>query len=366
VNPTLLAFASDSAATSNVGSPTLWGGFLVGVVFMLALDLGVFNRKEHRVTVREAAIWSAVWVTLSLCFNAWIWWHFSAELGDETGSRLAKEFLAAYVVEKSLSVDNIFVFVIIFRYMKVKRTHLHRVLFMGIFGALVLRAAFIVVGLGLINRFTWLLYVFGFFLVYTGLKLLFVGDDDPDEEAADSWVKRKAEKWFRITREFEGPVFTVKRDGKRYFTTLFVVLLMIETSDVIFALDSIPAIFGVSRDPFIVFSSNVCAILGLRAMFFLLENVIDRFHYLQFGLALVLSFIGVKMLLAEGIGHLGLYQAGVARSEFLDGFHIPIGLSLALVGGVLTVSVLASLLLPPPHSTATDDGGQAGDDGVSD
>ena len=224
----------------SVGSPQLWAGFLVGIVFLLALDLGVFNRNAHRVTVKEAAIWSVIWVTLSLIFNAYIWHEFGRERG--------LEFLSAYLIEKSLSVDNIFVFIIIFRYMKVKREHLHRVLFMGIFGALVLRAVFILIGLSLIQMFTWSLYVFGAFLFYTGIKLLFVGEEDPGEEQGDSWVKRKAEKVFRVTKDFEGPIFFVKRDGKLMVTTLFITLLMVETADVVFALDSIPAIFGISRE----------------------------------------------------------------------------------------------------------------------
>jgi tellurite resistance protein TerC len=324
----------------SVGSPLLWGAFLVGVLFMLALDLGVFHKDTHRVTAREALIWSVVWVSLSLCFAGFVWWKF--------GPKPGLQWLSAYVIEKSLSVDNIFVFIVIFRYMKVPRDHLHRVLFAGILGALILRAAFILVGLGLIEMFTWSLYLFGGFLIYTGLKLLVAGDDDPDEEAGDSWVKRKAEQYLRVTRDYEGPKFFAKHNGKWFVTTLFVCLLMIETADVIFALDSIPAIFGISRDPFIVFTSNVCAVLGLRAMFFLLENVIDRFHYLPYGLGLVLAFVGVKMVLSEGIGGLGLYKLGVAHSVWLDPYEVPIGLSLGLVGAVLVISVLASLLLPPP------------------
>lgn len=323
----------------SVGTPLLWGAFLIGVLFMLALDLGVFHKDTHRVTSREALIWSIVWVSLSLAFNGFVWWHFGQERG--------LEWLSAYVIEKSLSVDNIFVFIVIFRYMKVPRDHLHRVLFAGILGALVLRALFIFVGLGLIEMFTWSLYLFGGFLIFTGIKLLVAGDDEP-EEAGESWVKRKAEQWLRVSRDFEGPKFFVKHDGRWFVTTLFVCLLMVETADVIFALDSIPAIFGISRDPFIVFTSNVCAVLGLRAMFFLLENVIDRFRYLPYGLGIVLAFIGVKMVLAEGIGGMGFYALGVAHSQWLDPIHVPIGLSLGIVGAVLVISVLASLLVPPP------------------
>lgn len=324
----------------SVGSPLLWGAFLLGVLVMLALDLGVFHDDTHRVTSREALVWSCVWVTLSLCFCGFIWWKFTSEI--------ALEWLSAYVIEKSLSIDNIFVFIVIFRYMKVPREHLHRVLFAGILGALILRAAFILVGLGLIEMFTWSLYLFGGFLIYTGLKLLVSGDGEPDETAGDSWVKRKAEQWLRVTREFEGPKFFAKINGKWFVTTLFVCLLMIETADVIFALDSIPAIFGISRDPFIVFTSNVCAVLGLRAMFFLLENVIDRFRFLPYGLGVVLAFIGVKMVLAEGIGGMGFYALGVPEQAWMDPFEVPIGLSLGLVAIVLVISVLASLLIPAP------------------
>ncbi len=318
----------------------LWVAFLAGVLVMLALDLGVFHKDTHRVTVREALTWSVVWVSLSLAFNAFIWWKF--------GRDPALQWFSAYVVEKSLSVDNIFVFIVIFRYMKVERDHLHRVLFAGILGALVLRAAFILVGLGLSELFTWTLYLFGGFFVFTGIKLLFAKEDEAGSEAGDSWVKRKAEQWLRVTRDFVGPRFFVKQaDNRWYVTTLFVTLLMVETADVIFALDSIPAIFGISRDPFIVFTSNVCAVLGLRAMFFLLENVIDRFHYLPYGLGLVLAFIGVKMMVAEGLGGMGLYWAGVPQSPWLDPFEFPTSISLGVVGIVLVVSVLASLLLPP-------------------
>ncbi len=334
----LLNLAEVGLEFHSVGSPLLWGSFLAGVCVLLALDLGVFHRSAHRVTVREAAIWSVVWVTLSLTFNGFVLWKF--------GREPALEFLSAYLIEKSLSVDNIFVFIIIFRYMKVSRDHLHRVLFAGILGALVLRGLFIMVGLSLIELFTWSLYVFGGFLLYTGIKLVFVGDDDPDEDAGDNWVKRTAEKYLRVTGEYEGPKFWLVRDGKRFVTTLFVTLLMVETADVVFALDSIPAIFGISTDPFIVFTSNVCAILGLRAMFFLLEDVIDRFHYLQYGLGFVLSFIGAKMLLGEGLGGMGLYWAGVPTHPWLEPIHVPIAVSLGVVAAMLVTSIMASLLFP--------------------
>lgn len=317
----------------SVGSPLTWGLFLAGILVLLAVDLGVFHRSAHRVSIREAAIWSCIWVTLSLCFNGYVW----ATYGDAAGL----QFLSAYLIEKALSVDNIFVFIVLFRYMKVPPEHLHRVLFAGILGALVLRAIFIVAGLALIELFAWTIYLFGGFLLYTGIRLLFVdeggGEDEAGAVAEDNWVKKKVEKWFRVTRDYEGPRFFVRRQGKLFITTLFVTLLMVETADVMFALDSIPAIFGISTDPFIVFTSNVCAVMGLRAMFFLLENIIDRFYYLKYGLGLVLSFVGVKMLLGEGL------------EPWIPAYHIPIAWSLGGVAFLLVGSVAVSLLLPPPR-----------------
>ncbi len=338
---------------NSVGTPAIWIGFFVGVAFMLALDLGVFHRSAHRVSFKEAAIWSVVWVVLSLCFCAFVWWRFGAKSGGD--------WLVAYLVEKSLSVDNIFVFIVIFRYMKIKPEHLHRVLMAGILGALILRGIFIFAGLGIIELVHGVLYIFGGLLLYTGIKLLFMGDGDDDEhDASDNWVKRKAEQWFRVTDEFEGPVFFVRREGKLTVTTLFVTLLMVETSDVIFALDSVPAIFGISQDPFVVFTSNVCAILGLRAMFFLLETVIDRFRYLPYGLGLVLAFIGAKMFVELGLGGMGLYYFGVEARWWLDPHEVPTALSLGVVGGVLTLSVLISLLIPEaPKEIPHDPEGEA-------
>jgi len=317
----------------SVGSPLTWGLFLAGILVLLAIDLGVFHRSAHRVSLREAAVWSCIWVTLSLCFNGYVW----ATYGDAAGL----QFLSAYLIEKALSVDNIFVFIVLFRYMKIPPEHLHRVLFAGILGALILRAVFIVAGLALIELFSWTIYLFGGFLLYTGIRLLFVdegaGEDEAGAVAEDNWVKKKVEKWFRVTRDYEGPRFFVRRQGKLFITTLFVTLLMVETADVMFALDSIPAIFGISTDPFIVFTSNVCAVMGLRAMFFLLENIIDRFYYLKYGLGLVLSFVGVKMLLGEGL------------EPWIPAYHIPIAWSLGGVAFLLVGSVAISLLLPPPR-----------------
>jgi len=311
----------------SVGSPLTWGAFLVGVLVLLAIDLGLFNRKPHRVSMREALMWSTVWVLLSLAFNGWVYAAF--------GQEKALEFLSAYVIEKALSVDNIFVFIVLFRYMRIPQEFMHRILFAGILGALILRGVFIIAGLALIQMFTWSLYLFGGFLVFTGLRLLFVREPaEGDDSGQDNWVKRLAEKWFRVTKDFHGPRFFVVRDGKRYVTTLFVTLLMVETADVVFALDSIPAIFGISTDPFIVFTSNVCAVMGLRAMFFLLENVIDRFWLLKYGLGLVLSFVGTKMLL------------GVGYSPHFEPFHIPVHISLLVVTALIGGSITLSLLFP--------------------
>ncbi|TPV94358.1 MAG: TerC/Alx family metal homeostasis membrane protein [Myxococcales bacterium FL481] len=323
----------------SVGTPGLWFGFLAAVLLLLIIDVGVLHRQAHRVRFREALGWSVFWVALSLSFNGYLAARF--------GSEVALEFLAAYLIEKSLSVDNIFVFVVVLRYMKIRPEHAHRVLFAGIVGALVLRGIFIFVGLSLIEMFRWSLYVFGGFLLYTGLRLLWSGEAEAQEGSDGSFVRRQAERWLRVTNEYDEPIFFLRRDGRLWVTTLFVTLLMIETADVIFALDSIPAIFGISSDPFIIFTSNVCAVLGLRAMFFLLEQIIDRFRYLSYGLGLVLAFVGAKMILAEGLGGLGLHALGLGPAAWLDPIHVPIGWSLALVGSVLTLSILASLLRPP-------------------
>jgi tellurite resistance protein TerC len=292
---------------------------------MLALDLGVFHRRSHSVSVKEALTWSIVWVTLSLCFNGLVYMWF--------GPEHALEFLSAYLIEKSLSVDNLFVFLVIFRYMDVRPQIMHRVLFAGIVGALVLRAIFILAGIGLIEMFSWTLYVFGGFLLFTGIKLLLPGDEEFDP--SENFAYRTAKRVLPLSKGYVGQRFWTRIDGKIHFTPLLIVLLMIETSDVVFALDSIPAVFGISRDPFIVFTSNVCAVLGLRAMFFLLQHVLDKFAYLKYGLGLVLSYIGAKMLVEEGL--FGL----------IEPFHIPIALSLGIVASLLVLSMLVSVLIPP-------------------
>lgn len=312
----------------SVGSPGLWIAFLLGIGVFLAIDLGLFHRKARTVTTKEALGWSIVWVALSLAFNGLVYMWF--------GSERALEFLSAYVIEKSLSVDNLFVFIVIFRYMDVRASVMHRVLFAGIVGALVLRGVFIIVGIGLIETFSWTLYIFGGFLLFTGIRLLFTDEESVDPSGNIAY--RMARRVLPLTRRYHGSKFFVRESGRLRATPLLIVLLMIETSDVVFALDSIPAVFGISRDPFIVFTSNVCAVLGLRAMFFLLQNVLDKFAYLKYGLGLVLAYIGAKMLLAEGL--LGL----------LAPVHIPIGISLGIVAVLIGGSMVISLLAPPDTS----------------
>ena len=306
----------------SVGSPGLWVGFLLGIGVLVAIDLGLFHRKARPVSTREALVWSIVWVVLSLCFNGLVYLWF--------GQERALEFLSAYVIEKSLSVDNLFVFIVIFRYMDVRASVMHRVLVAGIVGALILRGLFIIVGIGLIETFSWTLYIFGGFLLFTGIRLLFTDEDAVDPSG--NFAYRLARRVLPLTRRYHGSKFFVRESGRLRATPLLIVLLMIETSDVVFALDSIPAIFGISTDPF---TSNVCAVLGLRAMFFLLQNVLDKFAYLKYGLGLVLAYIGAKMLLAEGI--VGLVEP----------LHIPIGISLGIVAGLISASMVVSLLAPP-------------------
>lgn len=295
----------------------LWVSFTVFVLGMLALDLGVFHRSAHAVSLKEAGMWSAVWIALSLVFNAIIYNFYGSEVG--------LQFLTGYLIEKSLSVDNIFVFVLIFSYFSVPAMYQHRVLFWGIFGALVMRAIMIATGAALLERFHWIIYVFGAFLVFTGIRMAFHKDEELHPEANP--IVRLFKRIMPVTPEYHGQSFFVRlrETGKLAATPLFVVLLLVESTDLVFALDSIPAIFAITKDPFIVYTSNVFAILGLRALYFLLAGVMDKFRYLKLGLSAVLVFVGAKML-AEAI-HV----------------KIPIGISLGVIAGVLTVSVLASL-----------------------
>jgi tellurite resistance protein TerC len=293
----------------------LWVVFNVFVLGILALDLLVLHRKAHAVSLREAAAWSCVWVSLALIFGLGVYFFRGAEKG--------LEFLTGYVIEWSLSVDNLFVFLVIFSYFAVPAVYQHRVLFWGILGALVLRATFIATGTALLANFHWMIYVFGGFLIFTGIKLLFAGEGkiEPEKNPAVLLVRR----FMKVTPDYEGQRFFIRRHGKLWATPLFLVLVVVETTDVIFAVDSIPAIFAITLDPFIVYTSNVFAILGLRALFFLLAGVMEMFHYLRVGLSFVLCFVGAKMLI-------------------VDFYKIPIGVSLGAVGGILLLSILASML----------------------
>ena len=300
----------------------LWIGFNVFVLAMLALDLGVFHREAHQVSIKEAGAWSALWVTLALLFNFGIYRFMGAEAG--------LEFLTGYLIEKALSVDNIFVFVLIFSYFRVPPKYQHRVLFWGILGALLMRGAMIGVGAYLIQQFHWIIYVFGAFLVFTGIRMATQTEHAIEPEANP--VIRLIRRLMPVTNTYHGQRFFVKEPGpggalRRVATPLFVVLVLIETTDLIFAVDSIPAIFAVTQDPFLVYTSNVFAILGLRALYFLLAGVIEKFHYLKLGLSVVLVFVGVKMLL-------------------VDLYKIPIGISLGFIALVLATSIIASLLNP--------------------
>jgi tellurite resistance protein TerC len=320
---------------TSVGTPALWAGFVAFVLAMLALDLGVFHRKAHEVGLREAAIWSAVWISLAVLFNVGVYRWFGAERG--------LEFTTGYLIEKALAVDNIFVFYAIFAYFAVPAAYQHRVLFWGILGALVMRALFIFAGAALLQQFHWLMYVFGAVLVLTAVKLLLLAEHGmhPEKNA----VYRLFRRVVPSVSEYHGSRFTVLRDGKRYATPLFAVLVLIEWTDLVFAVDSIPAIFAVTSDPFIVFTSNIFAILGLRSMFFLLAGVIGQFHLLKPALAIVLGFVGTKMLLA-------------------DVYEVPIDVSLGVIAALIAAGVAGSLLFPKraaPASAGTPAGTGLGD-----
>jgi tellurite resistance protein TerC len=302
-----------------------WAGFGLFILLMLALDLGVLNRKAHAVTYREATVWSIVWVTLALIFAGLVFWKTDRQRG--------LEFLTGYVIELSLSVDNLFVFLLIFSYFKVPAKYQHRVLFWGVLGALVMRMSMIAVGATLVERFHWVLYIFGGFLIYTGFKMLV--QDEQEANPENNAVVRFATRLIPITRHYEADKFFTVVNGKRMGTLLLLVLVIVEVSDLVFAVDSIPAIFGITTNPFIVYTSNVFAILGLRSLYFLLAGVVEKFHYLKLGLAVVLMFVGVKML---SEGYIGA-RFGLSKETI-------IGVSLGFVGVVLLSSVVASLLWP--------------------
>lgn len=301
-----------------IGTPLLWAGFIAFVLLMLALDLGVFHRRAHTVKVREAAVWSAVWVGLALVFNLGVHHFF--------GPQKALEFLTGYLVEKSLSVDNIFVIMVIFSAFAVPDAYQHRVLFWGILGALVFRALFIVVGAALIKEFHWIMYLFGALLIWTGWKMLAHRNETLELES--SWWMKLFRRHVPLTHGYRGPAFLVRDNGRRLATPLLLVLLAVEMTDLMFAVDSIPAVFAISQDPFIVFTSNIFAILGLRSLFFVLSGAIGKFHHLKLGLAGVLLFVGAKMLA-------------------IDLIKVPALVSLGVIALLIGASVVASLFRKP-------------------
>jgi tellurite resistance protein TerC len=313
-----------------VGTPLAWGGFIAFVLAMLAIDLGLFHRKTHAIGLREAAIWSGVWVALAAVFNVLVYVWF--------GSQRALEFTTGYLIEKALAVDNIFVFVVIFAAFAVPAAYQHRVLFWGVLGALGMRAAFIFAGSAFLHAFHWAIYVFGAILAVTGVKLLVQRHHEVHPER--NVFVRLFQKILPIAPEYDGARFTVRRNGRWYGTPLLLALVTVEITDVIFAVDSIPAIFAVTTDPFIVFTSNIFAILGLRSLYFLLAGVIEKFVYLKVGLSLVLIFVGAKMLA-------------------MDVYKLPIVASLGIIAAILAGSILLSLLKTrrasarPPHAAPT-------------
>ena len=320
----------------STGTPILYLGFTLLVSILLAVDFFVLKAQgAHRVSVKEAAAWSVVWIAIALAFSGWLWWYLDGRFGREVANEETLEYLTGYLIEKSLAVDNVFVWITLFNFFAVPAEFQKRVLLYGVLGAIVMRAALIYVGALLLAQFHWILYVFGLFLLLTGVKMLVFAKHEPDLE------KNPILHWMRghmkITHEYHGEKFFVLKEGVRYATPMFVVLVLVEVTDLIFAVDSIPAIFAVTSDPFIVFTSNIFAILGLRAMYFLLVDMAERFHLLKYGLAVILMFIGAKMLL-------------------LDVYKIPVGIALGTVGLILLLSVAASLLIsrrPDPNANVS-------------
>ncbi|CNJ79600.1 TerC family protein [Yersinia aldovae] len=305
---------------NTVGTPLLWGSFAVVVTIMLAIDLLAQGRRgSQTMTLRQAACWSLVWVSLSLLFNAGFWWYLAETVGREIADKQALAFLTGYLIEKALAVDNVFVWLMLFSYFAVPANLQRRVLIYGVLGAIVLRTIMIFAGSWLVSQFSWILYLFGAFLLFTGIKMALAKEDDTPigEKPLVRWIRNH----LRMTDELHGDRFIVRKNGLIYATPLVLVLILVELSDVIFAVDSIPAIFAVTTDPFIVLTSNLFAILGLRAMYFLLANVAERFSMLKYGLAVILVFIGTKMMI-------------------IDLFHIPIGISLGVVAGILALTLL--------------------------
>ena len=307
------------------GTIWLWVGFNIFVLVMLALDLGVFHRKSHVISLKEAGIWSVVWISLALLFNLglYFFWDQISYESAYTNTEAALAFFTGYLIEKSLSVDNIFVFVLIFTFFAVPAAFQHRVLFWGIIGALIMRGALIAVGAVLLKEFHWIIYIFGAFLIFTGIRMAMHKNEEmhPERNPLVKLLRRV----MPVTENYEGDKFFLRRAGKLMATPLFLVLLLVESTDLVFAVDSIPAIFAVTNDPFIVYTSNVFAILGLRSLYFLLAGVVDKFHYLKLGLSVVLVFVGIKMVI-------------------VDFYKIPVGLSLGIIAAILASSIAASLL----------------------
>jgi len=299
----------------------LWGGFNLLVLVMLALDLGIFHHKDHRISIKEGLLWSVIWIVVALLFNVFVYFWRGPEVG--------LQFFTGYLIERSLSIDNIFVFLLIFTYFKVPDKYQYKVLFWGIIGALVFRGLFIAVGAILISTFHWVIYIFGAFLVYTGIKMAFAGDQEIEPEKNP--ILKIVRKFLPISKNYVNGHFVTRIDGKKFATPLLVVLIVVETTDVVFAVDSIPAIFAITLDPFIVYTSNVFAILGLRALYFAIAGLMDMFYYLKYGLSAILSFVGVKMLISS------FYK-----------MHDMV--ALGIIAGLLAVSIIASILRPVKKS----------------
>ena len=318
------------AELQSIGNSWMWGGFGMFVLLMLAVDMFLLGRNgAQKVTAKEALVWSLVWFILAMLFGAVLWAWLDQTAGREVADARVMEYLTGYLLEKTLAMDNIFVFVMIFNYFAVPVEYQKRVLVYGVLGAIILRAVMILLGALLIAKFYWVLYVFGAFLLITGIKMFIFADHTPD--LASNPVLKWLKNHLRITHDFHGDKFWITQQGARWFTPMFLVLVLIELSDVIFAMDSIPAIFAITDDPFIVFTSNIFAILGLRALYFLLADMAARFHLLKFGLALVLMFVGIKMLI-------------------VDWFKVPVAISLTVILAVLGTSILLSLIASKKRS----------------
>jgi tellurite resistance protein TerC len=313
-----------------IASGPMWAGFVGFVLLMLVLDLFVFGgNKAHKVGVKEAGLWSLAWVSMALLFNGGLWWYLKTTAGADVADQKALEFLSGYLIEKALSVDNIFVFLMIFTAFQVPQQYQRRILVYGVLGAIVMRAVMIGAGAWVVSEFSWVLYVFGAFLLLTGMRMLVAADREPD--VRQSPILRFARRHLRVADGDHGEKFFVTRNGLRHVTMLFLVLVLIEATDLVFAVDSIPAIFAITTDPFIVFTSNLFAILGLRALYFLLADMADRFHLLKYGLAMVLVFIGTKMLI-------------------MPWYHMPVQASLTVVAVLIAGSCIASLVVARKHA----------------